>query len=593
MGIWPTKRSNLGFSERIELVKRGVKDLSVGLGMKRILRWQGELSDDYRFEDPNYVASHFDVVICDEAWDTSIYMSGNYAGSFFSVLRELKPDIQIAVVIPCSSLYTEAQVKSFIDRVVTNEHVATAVFLESMKDNSATLKNAYIDHAHSRGFAVLMESGITPLEVFGIDEDNNIAVPLHLGSKDAVVFYKPFFRYSQGTDKNVARSVEEVMDFIASVYFLGDISGYVVDFLGDTAFRTNCITTSYIGSAILGLNGYGCTTATALAGAEDEFGGSGAGYVYFDAPYAPDFLRYRGSEGLRVEVSNPGNVLTATLDVSIPLYDMPFSRYMLTWQMDSINSGIAFEPGSDSIHSCFILNATSGGVEEISLDNICKIVSPVGDLSLYPNLSGHKLNFGLSDGTGGGGGGSDAIVFKSEEFTATADQTIFNLTEGEYKPGANKVKVSLFGVKQPKAAYSETSSTRITLSSGVPAGTKVLIEWVATAQDLSIKTEAFISAGGQTLIELTQGSYVLDKNLINLYLNGIKQPKSAFVEDTETTLLLNGPLDSGVFIEVEWYSTATSPYVKSSTIGEIVSMTRAAYTALPSPSNNTLYCILD
>ena len=74
-------------------------------------------------------------------------------------------------------------------------------------------------------------------------------------------------------------------------------------------------------------------------------------------------------------------------------------------------------------------------------------------------------------------GGAD-ITIKREEFTATASQSIFNLTLGSYTINSNRIDVYLWGIKQPNNAYTETNSTRITLSAPVEVGTKVLFEWI-------------------------------------------------------------------------------------------------------------------
>ena len=67
-----------------------------------------------------------------------------------------------------------------------------------------------------------------------------------------------------------------------------------------------------------------------------------------------------------------------------------------------------------------------------------------------------------------------------EEFTATSNQTVFNLIDGQYLVGANRVNVYIWGIKQPNSSFTETNNTTITLSEGVSAGTKVLIEYFQT-----------------------------------------------------------------------------------------------------------------
>ena len=69
----------------------------------------------------------------------------------------------------------------------------------------------------------------------------------------------------------------------------------------------------------------------------------------------------------------------------------------------------------------------------------------------------------------GGYGANDSQVF-----TATANQTLFTLTEFPYLIGVNQLMVYVTGIKQIIGVnYTETSTNSFTLTSGVIAGTKV------------------------------------------------------------------------------------------------------------------------
>jgi len=56
-----------------------------------------------------------------------------------------------------------------------------------------------------------------------------------------------------------------------------------------------------------------------------------------------------------------------------------------------------------------------------------------------------------------------------EEFTATASQTVFNLSNA-FTVGANVLSVFINGVRQSSTAYAETSTTRVTFVSGLTVG---------------------------------------------------------------------------------------------------------------------------
>lgn len=65
------------------------------------------------------------------------------------------------------------------------------------------------------------------------------------------------------------------------------------------------------------------------------------------------------------------------------------------------------------------------------------------------------------------------VTTTTEVFTATASQTVFTLVGTSYTPGSNNLDVYINGVHQDASAYSETSSTVITLSAGAVAGDTV------------------------------------------------------------------------------------------------------------------------
>ncbi len=74
-----------------------------------------------------------------------------------------------------------------------------------------------------------------------------------------------------------------------------------------------------------------------------------------------------------------------------------------------------------------------------------------------------------------GVGSAAAASRKVETFTATAGQTVFNLTTMTYTPTANNLQVFVDGLLMvPTVDYAETSSTRVTFTLGLLAGNQVL-----------------------------------------------------------------------------------------------------------------------
>jgi hypothetical protein len=79
-------------------------------------------------------------------------------------------------------------------------------------------------------------------------------------------------------------------------------------------------------------------------------------------------------------------------------------------------------------------------------------------------------------------------------FTASEGQTVFSIadTDSTYSVGENRMKVWVGGVPQsigPGKAVEETNETTITLSEGVPAGTTVLLRWLAGVIPYQVSVE--------------------------------------------------------------------------------------------------------
>lgn len=95
-------------------------------------------------------------------------------------------------------------------------------------------------------------------------------------------------------------------------------------------------------------------------------------------------------------------------------------------------------------------------------------------------LGGIKVGTNLTiDGTGvlSANSNPSSLVIKEDQFTSTANQTVFNLTSG-YTVATGAVEVFVNGSKQPKTSYTETNSNTITLTSGLSAGADVIIRYI-------------------------------------------------------------------------------------------------------------------
>lgn len=74
--------------------------------------------------------------------------------------------------------------------------------------------------------------------------------------------------------------------------------------------------------------------------------------------------------------------------------------------------------------------------------------------------------------------GEHALTVKRKVFALTSGQLVLDIADtGSYTPNANRIKVYVENVPNFDG-YLETSSTTITLESGLPVGTKITLEWL-------------------------------------------------------------------------------------------------------------------
>lgn len=153
-------------------------------------------------------------------------------------------------------------------------------------------------------------------------------------------------------------------------------------------------------------------------------------------------------------------------------------------------------------------------------------------------------------------GGSDqelVIVQQSEAQTATENQTVFNLQNITYRTGYDDLQFLINGIAQvpESSSYTENSTTRITTSSGLTAGDRVVFSVTRTAEGesgLQRLIELQTATAGQTLFYLTNIQYRLGYQDLTIEINGVTQEQSpvAYTESSNSNQVtfLNG-LDAG------------------------------------------------
>lgn len=81
------------------------------------------------------------------------------------------------------------------------------------------------------------------------------------------------------------------------------------------------------------------------------------------------------------------------------------------------------------------------------------------------------------DGTLNANDNPASFIRKQERFITDGTTTVFNLTKGNYKPNTGAITWFFNGDKQDDKAITETSSTSVTLPTGLPEGNEIMLEY--------------------------------------------------------------------------------------------------------------------
>lgn len=146
-----------------------------------------------------------------------------------------------------------------------------------------------------------------------------------------------------------------------------------------------------------------------------------------------------------------------------------------------------------------------------------------------------------------------------------------------FDPGKDMLMVYVNSVfQQAHQDYALNHATKtIVKNQGVwPVGT--VIDFVAfqtikspESERTVIKTESFAVGANQTVFTLTNGYYLPDNDRINIFIGGLRQPKTAFVEISTNSFSLNALLPEGTKIESEWFEFVSTTSVDISAIASL------------------------
>jgi hypothetical protein len=100
---------------------------------------------------------------------------------------------------------------------------------------------------------------------------------------------------------------------------------------------------------------------------------------------------------------------------------------------------------------------------------------------------------------------SPQASINKKTWTATEDQTVFTITNGNYVVNQGNIDVLVGGVPQVSGiGFTETNSTTITLSEGVPVGTIVFAKWFEGTMSISKAHKTSHELGGQDELDITK-----------------------------------------------------------------------------------------
>ena len=145
---------------------------------------------------------------------------------------------------------------------------------------------------------------------------------------------------------------------------------------------------------------------------------------------------------------------------------------------------------------------------------------------------------------------ADAEGFASVEtevITASAQQTVFNLTTITYSPGTDNLAVYRNGIRLLLGQdYIETNNNTVTLTRGVAAGNQLLFEsGRIISQDISAiatSSETQTATAQQTVFTLATVTYVPGNNGLAVYRNGLKLVVGVdYTETNSSTVTLTSP----------------------------------------------------
>lgn len=146
-----------------------------------------------------------------------------------------------------------------------------------------------------------------------------------------------------------------------------------------------------------------------------------------------------------------------------------------------------------------------------------QIVLPINAGGVSPELpmpeAGKLLGWNISETAlrnyDPGGDGTTTLLGYERQI-ATASQTVFDLAGMTYSPGTNNLIVTVNGLAVTPADYAETSSTRVTFTSGLSSGDEVVFRSFTLAEIVSVAQAGPYTAQATGAVQRTIASKLGD-----------------------------------------------------------------------------------
>lgn len=242
------------------------------------------------------------------------------------------------------------------------------------------------------------------------------------------------------------------------------------------------------------------------------------------------------------------------------------------------NGGIQIERGTTGADASMIWDETAdkwkaglaGAEVELSLlghthvkanitDFAHKSTHAIGgnDVLTPADIGAIKNSGGMPEMLAGTEATRPAVGIPGRVYFATDTKRIWQEISGAWSVTGGQDTIDWANITNKPASFT-TPIASATVLGGVKIGSGITVAGDGTisvgtnADTFFVRRKEFITTAGQVIFDLTTGSYIPGRNMVNVYLFGQKLPNSAYTETSGTRVTLNAAVDTGSLVEVEY-----------------------------------------